>query len=76
MSLTLFKRIDIDIDWYFTAISVGFTLHRRGFQLSLVFFDISVYYIGPKRRAAIQERVQAAITKIEEDWVERDLSDL
>ena len=76
MSLTLFKRIDIDIDWYFTAVSVGFTLHRRGFQLSLVFFDISVYYIGPKRRAAIQERVQAAITKIEEDWVERDLSDL
>ena len=68
MSLTLFKRIDIDIDWYFTAVSVGFTLHRRGFQLSLVFFDISVYYIGPKRRAEIAKRVQAAITKIEEDW--------
>ena len=60
MSLTLFKRIDIDIDWYFTAISVGFTLHRRGFQLSLVFFDMSVYYISPKRRAKIEERIEWA----------------
>ena len=60
MSLTLFKRIDIDIDWYFTAVSVGFTLHRRGFQLSLVFFDISVYYISPKRRAEIEERIKWA----------------
>ena len=60
MSLTLFKRIDIDIDWYFTAVSLGFTLHRRGFQLSLVFFDISVYYIGPKRRAKIEERIEWA----------------
>ena len=58
MSLTLFKRIDIDIDWYFTAVSLGFTLHRRGFQLSLVFFDISVYYISPKRRAEIAERTK------------------
>ena len=60
MSLTLFKRIDIDIDWYFTAVSLGFTLHRRGFQLSLVFFDISVYYISPKRRAKIEERIEWA----------------
>jgi hypothetical protein len=58
VSLTLFKRIDIDIDWYFTAVSLGFTLHRRGFQLSLVFFDISVYYISPKRRAEIAERTK------------------
>ena len=65
MSLTLFKRIDIDIDWYFTAVSVGFTLHRRGFQLSLVFFDISVYYISPKRRAEIDERIKDATTYIE-----------
>lgn len=60
MSLTLFKRIDIDTDWYFTAVSVGFTLHRRGFQLSLVFFDISVYYISPKYRAEIEERIKWA----------------
>ena len=65
MSLTLFKRIDIDIDWYFTAVSVGFTLHRRGFQLSLVFFDISVYYISPKRRAEIEERIKDATAYIE-----------
>jgi hypothetical protein len=65
VSLTLFKRIDIDIDWYFTAVSVGFTLHRRGFQLSLVFFDISVYYISPKRRAEIDERIKDATAYIE-----------
>ena len=65
MSLTLFKRIDIDVDWYFTAVSLGFTLHRRGFQLSLVFFDISFYYISPKRRAEIAKRVEATIARIE-----------
>ena len=65
MNLTLLKRIDIDIDWYFTAVSVGFTLHRRGFQLSLLFFDISVYYISPNRRSEIQKRVESAIAAIE-----------
>jgi hypothetical protein len=60
VSLTLLKRVDIDIDWYFTAVSVGFTLHRRGLQLSLVFFDISVYYISPKRRVEIEERIKWA----------------
>ena len=74
MSLTLFKRVDIDIDWYFTAVSVGFTLHRRGFQLSLVFFDISIYYISPKRRAEIDERIKAAKAIVhameEEQWYE------
>lgn len=74
MSLTLFKRIDIDVDWYFTAVSVGFTLHRRGFQLSLVFFDISFYYISPKYRAEIEERIKAAKAIVhameEEQWYE------
>ena len=56
MSFTLFNRIDIDIDWYFSAVSVGFTIHKRGFQLSLVFFDISVYYFSPKWRKAVQDR--------------------
>ncbi len=65
MSLTLFKRIDIDVDWYFTAVSVGFTLHRRGFQLSLVFFDISFYYISPKRRAVMDERIKDAKAYLE-----------
>lgn len=65
MSLTLFKRIDIDTDWYFTAVSVGFTLHRRGFQLSLVFFDISIYYISPKRRAVMDERIKDAKAYLE-----------
>ncbi len=65
MSLTLFKRIDIDVDWYFTAVSVGFTLHRRGLQLSLVFFDISIYYISPKRRAVMDERIKDAKAYLE-----------
>ncbi len=65
MSLTLFKRVDIDIDWYFTAVSVGFTLHRRGLQLSLVFFDISIYYISPKRRAVMDERIKDAKAYLE-----------
>lgn len=56
MSLTLFKRIDIDFDWYFSAISFGFTIHKRGFQLSLLFVDISVYYFSPAWRKRIQER--------------------
>jgi len=60
VSLTLFKRIDIDLDSYFTAVSVGFTLHKRGFQLSLIFFDINVYYISPKYRAEIEERIKWA----------------
>ena len=56
MSLTILNRLDIDIDWYFTAVSVGFTIHKRGFQLSLLFFDISVYYFSPKWREKQQER--------------------
>lgn len=50
MSITILNRIDIDIDWYFSAISFGFTVHKRGFQLSLIFIDISVYYFSPKWR--------------------------
>lgn len=56
MSFTLFNRIDIDIDWYFTAISLGINIHKRGFQLSFIFFDISVYHFSPKWRKAVQER--------------------
>lgn len=56
MSLTLLNRIDIDIDWYFSAISLGFTIHKRGFQLSLLFIDISIYYFSPKWRESIQDR--------------------
>lgn len=56
MSLTILNRIDIDIDWYFSAVSVGFTIHKRGFQLSLIFFDISVYYFSPKWRQSIVDR--------------------
>jgi hypothetical protein len=56
MSLTILNRIDIDIDWYFSAVSVGFTIHKRGFQLSLIFFDISVYYFSPKWRQSIADR--------------------
>jgi hypothetical protein len=56
MSLTILNRIDIDIDWYFSAVSVGFTIHKRGFQLSLIFFDISVYYFSPKWREATKAR--------------------
>lgn len=56
MNLTILNRFDIDIDWYFTAVSVGFTIHKRGFQLSLLFFDISVYYLSRKWREKQQER--------------------
>lgn len=56
MNLTILNRLDIDIDWYFTAVSVGFTIHKRGFQLSLLFFDISVYYLSRKWREKQQER--------------------
>jgi hypothetical protein len=55
MSLTILNRLDIDINWYFTAISVGFTIHKRGFQLSLIFFDINVYYMSPARRAEAKQ---------------------
>ena len=54
MSITLLNRIDID--WYFTAISVGFNIHKRGFQLSLFFFDISVYYLSPAWRERAAKR--------------------
>lgn len=56
MNLTILNRFDIDIDWYFTAVSVGFTIHKRGFQLSLLFFDISVYHLSRKWREKQQER--------------------
>lgn len=56
MSLTLFKRIDIDVDWYFTAVSLGINIHKRGFQISLIFFDISVYYFSPEWRKRVEER--------------------
>ena len=71
MSLTLFKRIDIDLNWYFTAISLGFTLHKRGFQVSLIFFDIDIYYLSPKWRARAAERTNAFIAsmeKAEAEW--------
>lgn len=55
MSLTILNRLDIDINWYFSAVSVGFTIHRRGLQLSLIFFDIDIYYMSPARRAESQQ---------------------
>lgn len=51
MNLTILNRFDIDIYWYFTGISLGINIHKRGFQVSLIFIDISVYYISPKKRA-------------------------
>ena len=56
MSITFFNRLDIDIDWYFSALSVGFTAHKRGLQISLLFVDISIYYFSPKWRETIQTR--------------------
>ena len=56
MSLTILNRLDIDIDWYFSAVSVGFTIHKRGLQLSFIFFDISIYYFSPKWRENIKSR--------------------
>lgn len=68
MSLTILNRIDIDIDWYFSAVSVGFTIHKRGLQLSLIFFDISVYYFSPKWR----ENIKARYKKYQETAEELD----
>ena len=56
MSLTLFNRIEIDIESCFSAVSLGFNIHKRGFQISFIFLDISVYYFSPKQRALIEER--------------------
>jgi hypothetical protein len=56
MSLTILKRIDIDINTYFTALSVGFTIHKRGLQLSLFFFDIDIYYLITSARKLSEER--------------------
>lgn len=70
MSLTLFNRIDIDLDGYFSAVSLGFTIHKRGFQLSLIFVDISVYYFSPAWRERIKERYlryQEQVDKYDED---------
>lgn len=70
MSLTLFNRIDIDFDWYFSAVSFGFTIHKRGFQLSLLFLDISVYYFSPVWRETVRERYQRyqeQVDKYDED---------
>jgi hypothetical protein len=67
VNLTLFKRIDIDIDWCFSVVSVGFTAHKRGFHISLLFLDISVYYFSPQRRAKINKQLEAAMSKIEEE---------
>jgi len=55
-TLTILNRLDIDVSWYFTAVSVGFTIHKRGLQLSLIFFDISIYYFSPKWRENIKSR--------------------
>ena len=65
MSLTLLNRLDIDIDWGFTAISVGFNIHKRGIQLSLIFVDISFFYAGPKWRLKQEERYAQVISRIE-----------
>lgn len=66
MSLTLFKRIDIDVDWYFTAVSLGINIHKRGFQISLIFFDISVYYFSPAWRKRVEERYKRYQEQAEE----------
>jgi hypothetical protein len=70
MNLTLFKRVDINIDWCFSVVSVGFTAHKRGFHISLVFLDISFYYFSPQRRAEIEERYKVVSQAMEEDWYE------
>ena len=72
MSLTILNRFDIDIDWYFTAVSVGLTIHKRGFQLSLFFFDISFYYISPKWRLTQEQRYAKVLEEMrkqqDESW--------
>jgi hypothetical protein len=67
MSLTILNRLDIDIDWYFSAVSVGFTIHKRGLQLSLIFFDISIYYFSPKWR----ENIKSCYKKYQEEELDQ-----
>ncbi len=67
MSLTILNRLDIDINAYFTAISLGFTLHKRGFQLSLIFFDIDVYYLSPKWRESAKKSFEERFSEMVRD---------
>ena len=69
MSLTILNRFDIDFYWYFTGISLGINIHKRGFQVSLIFFDISVYYLTP----AWRERVAKRYLQYQEEAVKYDL---
>jgi len=67
MNLTILNRLDINIDWCFSVVSVGFTIHKRGLELSLIFFDISIYYFSPKWR----ENIKARYRKYQEEELDQ-----
>jgi hypothetical protein len=69
-TLTILNRLDIDIHWYFSLVSVGFVLHKRGIQLSLLFIDISFFYASPKWRLSQEERYKVVAQAMKEDWYE------
>jgi hypothetical protein len=69
-TLTILNRLDIDVSWYFSGVSVGFTIHKRGIQLSLFFIDISFFYASPKWRLSQEERYQRIAQAMNEDWYE------
>jgi hypothetical protein len=70
MSLQILNRIDIDIDWYLSGVSVGFNIHKRGIQLSLLFVDISIFFASPKWRLAQKQRYESIVKAMDEDWYE------
>jgi hypothetical protein len=66
-TLTILKRLDIDIDICFTAISVGFSIHKRGIQFSLLFVDISFFYMSPQERLDQEKKYQWLVDQMHKE---------
>lgn len=64
MNLTILNRLDIDIYSDLSGISLGFNIHKRGIQFSLIFIDISFFYAGPKWRLTQEQRYENALEKM------------
>lgn len=64
MNLTILNRLDIDIYSDLSGISLGFNIHKRGIQFSLIFIDISFFYAGPKWRLTQEQRYENALERM------------
>ena len=65
-TLTILNRFDIDIDWGFSALSLGFHISKHSIGLSLLFVDINAWYISHKRRVEIEERYGEFFKQLED----------